>query len=383
MSKEPNPLFEPQREKVGAETSADYAYQYHWALYRIIQEHKQSREYAVFVELHEDVVISDSLNGGVAKFEFNQVKTIDRIYNAENLVKQKEEKVKKTKVKKAKPEVEVDKTDPDPEEKEPKNSVLGKLLKSTQGKKYTSRISCVNLVSLTGFKFKFKIEGLELEKISLADIEATDIKILEEALKKEIGLTELPSNLFFVVPQLSEKSFRNDIIAEISKLITALFPGSQYNSVDIYRALIDDLNNKGMVTCDFDKWDDVLERKALTSTAVTSVINEHTSLKNEAAIETRFVQISTELGLNTISSGSLRKSFDRYRLAMIGNRSVSQLDLSKELNSAIQRELPNCSNSIATLIELVKAGLPKKVTDHLSDDLELRGAIICEYIMNS
>lgn len=81
-----NPLAVPQREKVGARTFDKYEYQYHWALYRIIDEQKTNNEYALFIELHEDVVIADALDVGVANFEFNQIKNISKPkYSIKNL----------------------------------------------------------------------------------------------------------------------------------------------------------------------------------------------------------------------------------------------------------------------------------------------------------
>ncbi len=69
-----NPLALKQREKKGAETFAKYDYQYHWALCRLLDQHQNKSEYAIFVEYHEDVVLADSLDIAKAKFEFNQIK---------------------------------------------------------------------------------------------------------------------------------------------------------------------------------------------------------------------------------------------------------------------------------------------------------------------
>ncbi|MBK8816696.1 MAG: DUF4297 domain-containing protein [Methylococcaceae bacterium] len=69
-----NPLAVPQREKSGAITFGKYCYQYHWALCRVIDSQMDNTEYALFMELHEDVVIANSLDVNIARFEFNQVK---------------------------------------------------------------------------------------------------------------------------------------------------------------------------------------------------------------------------------------------------------------------------------------------------------------------
>ena len=57
-----NPLADQQREKKGAETFGKYDYQYHWAFKKLLDEHKQKKEYAIFIELHED---SNVTAGGV------------------------------------------------------------------------------------------------------------------------------------------------------------------------------------------------------------------------------------------------------------------------------------------------------------------------------
>ena len=83
-----NPLYTAQREKSGAQTYGKYMYQYHWALYRIFKEHELEKEYAVFIELHEDVVLANSLNVLQTTFEFNQIKTTNGKYTDKKLIKQ-------------------------------------------------------------------------------------------------------------------------------------------------------------------------------------------------------------------------------------------------------------------------------------------------------
>jgi len=58
-----------------------YSYQYHWALFRNLNDHTKANKYAVFV-------VSDSLDASKAKFEFNQVKTIKGHFTAHKLVHQ-------------------------------------------------------------------------------------------------------------------------------------------------------------------------------------------------------------------------------------------------------------------------------------------------------
>lgn len=352
MKENLNPLSEPQREKAGSETYEDYAYQYHWALYRVLSEHEKNNEYAVFVELHEDVVISDSLDNTKAKFEFNQVKTTNKRLSSLDLLRQKNGK-----------------------------SILGKLIESGLNKGFSNKITSLNLVSVKAFNLELKVEGLRLEKIMMSDLSSNQHKLLEEAIKKELNSTPLPSNLQFIIPELSEKKFQNDIISIISKLITSLFPGSYYSSVDIYRILIDEINNKGMVTYDYKKWDELLTKKALTSITVSKVINAYTSIKDEEKINAEFNHLCTEIGLNSIQSKKLKRTFGRYRNSRISNSSTINIDTTKKIVQLIDYNITNGVEDLNILIQNIITSIDLKMRKQFHTDDDLKGAIICEYIM--
>jgi Cap4 dsDNA endonuclease len=349
-----NPLLHPQREKVGSETKAKYAYQYHWALHRALQEHGKSNEYAVFVELHEDVVLSNSLDAVKAKFEFNQVKTTATKFTKAKLIKLKNG-----------------------------SSPLGKLIQSVNEKPYADKISELNFVAISGFGIALKKPGLSLRKITVTDIDDTDLSHLELAIKNELKTKSLPAHLQFVLPELSDKSFSSEIIAQISTLISSLFPGSHYNPLDIYRVLIDDINRKGEVTYDFAKWNDLLENKALTCTKVTNVINQYTNIKDQAKIEAQFSSIMTELGKNTLQSRSYKKSFDRYQQSRIGTRTLAQLNTSKAIVKQIHAIIKNVNDNMAQLIAEVYESMDEKVKRNFSNEEDAHAAIICEYIMEN
>ena len=118
-----NPLAAAQRENSGAITFSKYEYQYHWALFRVLDNQMNNSEYALFMELHEDVVIADSLDVNIAKFEFNQVKNISTPkYNIDNLIKIKQGK---------------------------KNSVIGKLVQSASDKSFSDCQSALKSIHLT------------------------------------------------------------------------------------------------------------------------------------------------------------------------------------------------------------------------------------------
>lgn len=353
MQMNKNPLYFAQREKAGPETYKKYGYQYHWALYRVLSNHESLREYAVFVELHEDVVVADSLSADSAKFEFNQVKTNKGKFTAHKLVISKKKG----------------------------SSVLGKLISSGQDKPFSNRIKELNLVALNDFSLELNKEKVQLNKITLTDLSKKQLKQLEVEIKKELNISSLPANLNFIVPALSENNYQNDVISTIANLIKSLSPSSFYDPVEVYKLLIDEVNKKGVVTYDFSQWDDLLKNKALTSITVTKVINEFTSLKDEGKIEAEFYSICNELNLKIIESKSLKRAFDRYRLLRVGNRSGSQLKTTKAITRLIDSIISKEVKDFLMLLDEVCRNLPKGVSEQFDSEIDVKAAIICEYIM--
>lgn len=353
MASAKNPLLSPQREKSGSETKAKYAYQYHWALYRAIQEHSKKTEYAIFMELHEDVVVCDSLEVTKAKFEFNQVKTTKANHTINALIKLKKGK-----------------------------SVLGKLISSVNGKPFASSVIEMNLVATSGFGLTLKDPKLSLDKITIGDIDDADLAKLSAAIKKELSVDPLPTNLQFIIPDLSNLRFKNDLIGEIATLVTDLFPGSNCNAIDIYSLLIGELERKGEVSYDFTMWDDLLRKKALTSVTVTKVINQFTDVKNQAKIQGDFTTIANELKLNFLQTLPLKRGFDRYQQSVLGNKSVQQLDISEDIQNKISSNVSLTGDNVEVLLDSVYESLEGKTKSSFPTKTDARAAIMFELILN-
>jgi hypothetical protein len=348
-----NPLFDSQREKAGAKTFDKYSFQYHWALYRIISEHENSNEYAVIIELHEDVVISDSLDVSKANFEFNQVKTTSSSFNTHQLVIKKKNG----------------------------SSILGKLVQSVNGKPFSKQVNSLNLIATSKFTLELKKEDIELRTITKDDLSDKQLKELENELLKEIGISELPANIKFIISDIPDTNYQTFLIGAIAELINKIFPGSYSNAKDIYTLLIDELYRKGKVTYDFTKWDELLKDKALTSIQVTRVINEFTNLKDEAKIEAEFNSICSELSLKSIEAKRLKRSFSRYRRQRISNTSTLQMDTTKFFVKEIESNISKGVTELKELIENIQKVIPEKIGKQFSSKDEFTTALICEYIM--
>ncbi len=343
-----NPLFGEQREKAGSKTFEKYLYQYHWALYRIFKEHEEGRDYAIFIELHEDVVLANSLDVKTATFEFNQVKTNKTKFTEASLSKLKNG-----------------------------SSVFGKLIDSSATKEYADKITDINLVATSGFNKDFLQAGITLKDICIDDIPNITLTKLSDSITKELDIKYFPINIHLITPELPDTNSQQSLIGYISEVVSKLFPDSLTHAVNIYRPLIDELKRKGIVTDDFKNWDKLLENKALTSITVGKVINEFTQRKNDDKIFRKLNTILDELGYKTMQKTKYEKSFGKYYLNRIGNKTIGQLDIRK----AIEDNLNNCDDEIKKLIDLVVDHLSETIQNQFPDSMGVETAVICEYIL--
>ena len=350
-----NPLAVAQREKSGAVTFEKYEYQYHWALCRVIYEHRKSNDYALFMEYHEDVVLADSLDKQKAQFEFNQIKNIvSPKYNITNLTKRNKNK----------------------------NSVLGKLILSINNKPFRDKITTINLVASCGFHIDQIDNDLKLEIIRVGDLSPKSIKDIKNALKNELGNDLIPPNLKFVVPKFYIKGQQEYAIAKIAELVNGLFPNSHCNPGHIYRILIDELHRKGIVSYDFTKWDDLLIQKALTSEKVQNTIQTHTSLRQNDQLLEDLNQISNELGISYLEKKSLKKIIERIHIERVGFPSALSIAIKKAITRELEAIGISFKSDIKNLIEEVGNKLSRSIKEKIGSNLEVKAAIIYEIIVS-
>lgn len=352
-----NPLYVAQREKAGPETFKKYLYQYNWALYRVFEEHEKDNEYIIFIELHEDVILSNSLNKDNALFEFNQIKTTSGKYTDIKLLKKKKMK------------------------KGEGNSVLGKLIDSCSTKPYANKIESINLVSVNGFSLNLKKEGILLESTNISDIDEKIIDKLVFSINEELDISYFPINLNFIIPKLPEINFQENVIGKISLVINKLFPSSTTNSDDIYKLLINELQSKGTITFDYKNWDELLDKKGLSSNNVKEIINKFTQHKKKEEIYKKLHDVLSELDLKILEKKAWEKAFNRYYLEKLGNKTTKQFDIKKSIISVIQDNLDSSGDSIKILLDKCKENLDDNIKVYFNDEKELKSAIICELIL--
>jgi len=351
---EKNILGHAQRETSGAATFGKYDFQYHWALCKIIEKHRNNSDYALLIEYHEDVVIADSLYGSSAKFEFFQVKNTGNPYTSDALTKR------------------------ESGASGPKSSILGKLLGSCIGTKYETRITEIGLVSSSGFSLDQKDKKLKLDLISSGDLSEGCLSGFQVKLKSELGIELFPENLKFIVPKIKLENQREFVIARFAELVAEIFPNSHCSAVNIYRAIIDEIHRKGQSTYDFTVWERMVEEKSLTSHKVKDVIAVNTISPKFEEFQKDFDYLAkNDMRWNTLTYRRLSKKIKQIFLRRVGHISAFDMNIirisEQALSCTSEEKHPDTSDYIEAAITKAKElKIETQVPDH--ED------ILCEII---
>lgn len=288
-----NPLSDAQREKSGSSTYEKYEYQYHWALCRILKAQEKGGEYALFMEFHEDVTLSDSLDAASATFELNQVKNIGGSALTAAAM---------TKI-----------------AKDEKSSILGKMLSHYNQLVYKEKIQSLNLVATCGFDIPLNQEDLSLQIIRQENLDSGTLASVTAKVKSELGLEKIPVCLQFVVPDLASQNFQDATIGRLAKFLEVQFPGRKSNPVIIYRTLMDDLRIKGENRFDYLRWSEVIEGKAVTSKSVSAIVQAYTSSGLGESVKMTVLEILKELDVGFPLRLQVSRRCDDLYIEFLGN----------------------------------------------------------------
>lgn len=356
-----NPLLAPQRETSGASTFEKYDYQYHWALFRALDEYSNDSQFVIFVELHEDVVVSSSLSAEEATFEFNQVKDVDgSAYTTKKIVYR-----------------------PKGKGGAPKNSIIGKMLQGIDGKSFKDKVSQLNLVATCGFSLKLKEENLKLNLLRVGDLHEDCVAEIESALDKEFGKkTNLPVMLNFVKPELPSSGFNHYVISKIAAVVDEKHSGALCSPQTIYRVLIDDLRRKGMVVYDYREWDALIKNKGLTNLDVGRAAMANIQKGLPDALDRLFSDICLDLGAHAGQRNALRRALGSYENNKKYQKTIAQIKISdclQGLVSTFSSVFDELGGKVA--VETIESMVPSDIKSGFLDDVGLRGAIIYELIL--
>ncbi|MCF1365224.1 DUF4297 domain-containing protein [Burkholderia cenocepacia] len=346
-----NPLYVSQREKAGAATFDRFNFQYDWALYEFLEQHKLNQVSIVFVEFHEDVVFSSSLDAADARFVFCQVKAgASANFNKKSLVK----RIKQ------------------------KPSVLGKMFTSVGDKKIAARVDKVRLVATGGFKLELAEKGFQLEEIPWDALHQETANEISAALAAELGTDCALEKLHFHKPQLPELQHRRAVIGLIADLISERVPNGGGDCQAIYHVLQDELRRKGVHTWDYSDWESLVRNKGLTGQRVDALFEQFASSATVDDLLSDFEYATAQLQYEPRERRKLRQSARTYVLNTLDGGSLAHLQVRAAVSKHLQADFP--LRLTTDLLTSLVAASPDVVREHLVDETSLAAAYIIEYL---
>lgn len=243
-----NPLNIPQRETAGSSSYENFDYQYHYALYWLLEKSQNNKDIAVFMEYHNDVVLAKNLDPTNTQFYFAQVKANDTHLTLHSI------------------------TNDSP-------SILNNLCPTLDYQPLLKQIHSIELVSANGFNFLS-------EPKHFSQLNKKSKKKIIENLNIQLPKIGFLRRLFFKPANLSKSNIDSTLIGEIDKLASRAYPDSHRDSNRIYQTLIDDLRKKGKRRNTYITWEDALDNKSLTFNNVETAIKHFTKIADEYRDET-------------------------------------------------------------------------------------------------
>ncbi|MFM0040303.1 dsDNA nuclease domain-containing protein [Paraburkholderia strydomiana] len=359
MSKVANPLLACQREKTGPVTFDKFDYQYHWALFEMLQRYERDEVTIAFVELHEDVLLADSEDGERARFLYCQVKTTQPNWTSKKLLQ------RKAAAKKGEPK---------------QNSVLAKMLLGVQPEKLCQSLSGLQLVVTSGFSLKLNDDSVEINPIPFDELHEDERKLLKASIETELGHSVHLRRVAFRKSDLVEKSYDDVIMGVIAKLVERKWPGSRTNVSGVYTALIDELRRKGKVTYDYEYWDDLVRYKGVPSARIGELLGKLSEMTDvEDLVELAQEQMKF-WGNSPKRQRDLRNPLRAYALKSLTDRSLTHMQTRTGVLEHISQALGKLDELSQDEFEALVASCPTAVKEKALSADELFCTYLIEYL---
>lgn len=299
-----------QRETSGSDTFKNYDYQYHWAIYTLLENSVGNEDIAVLVEFHEDVILVEDISSD-NKLHFFQIKANDKYLTLNDITKQ----------------------------ESGKKSILNKLALGNEFSELLPNIKSIKLVSANGFNF---CSG----EVNFHQLQDKDKKKIEEKLLLEIDKDSFLNLLYFSESRLPKTSFVQTVKGMLSDVIQKLYPDRKTNVNAIYLVLKDDLHDKGQTK--LFSVENILQEKGMSFATVKAVIERYTDIEDDN------LKSAQELLTDSLYSGieklKIKKELSKYSIHHVDTASIQaqiRLDI---LNTDILNELASADGNLFTTI---------------------------------
>lgn len=242
----------PPRERSGTRASNRFSFQHSWGLGLVLQLHKQSDDYCVLFDIHEDVVaLNDSLAPTAA--DIYQVKSDAATWTSHSLTFRQKDKVTKVE----------------------KPSILGKLYSTYL--KFPGFVRSICFVASAPYSIEMAGEPVctERESFSTGDLAATVKADISAKLANEHGVSDPPdgfSDTHFIKTSLSVQDHERHTEGIISDFLKDQGDGT-IPPAPFHKAIRSELRRKNDKECSPSTFSELAQLKGLSRTEMQRMLD--------------------------------------------------------------------------------------------------------------
>lgn len=336
------------REKSGATSSNRFDYQKDWTIGKLIELHTTKSDYLILCDYHEDVVILDS-EENPSTGTFVQVKTnkTDN-WTSTRLIKRKNGK-----------------------DGELLNSILGKLTSTVQ--QFSDHNPDMTVVSNARFNFNLSTgtNSLALDMVKLSDLDAGELKKIDDAIKAECGIDKYHLNYecCFEVSDLSLQDHSSHTKGKIIKFLEDIGHDKTANATALYRVLFDSVKNKTNIEASIDDYQELLAKKGIGKSYIDKMIQTIASSKDVNEMWTLLQNALSHEGVAPVKLMKIKHDWEKFDIDRLDPLNEVIQDLRKQARAAVssitdENEDITITNMASEVAKNIAPKFPKQFSDN-------------------
>ncbi|MBN1409127.1 MAG: DUF4297 domain-containing protein [Calditrichaceae bacterium] len=351
-------VLKPVAESAGSFSAKAFDYQKNWALAKLLQYHKDGKDYVFAFEFHDDIIVFDSeINPSAV--EFFQVKTSrGKNWTIHRLTQQQKAKDGSLKF-----------------------SILGKLFQH----KIDFRNNKTYLNFVTDAFFSFKLDGNLFWFNELEDANKKDIR---DKMNSEISnlLNKDFDDLCFQHSEISLDGHETYILGKLQEFFTYYFGDNHNVPVNAwYKTITDEIRQKNNNSpTDIKNIDDLLRNKCISKSNIEKFLNDIKATRNIKPVWNAVESTLINLNYPTRKLISLRNEWNKYSIDCLDNTNNYLIKLADQIAKEISK-LNLDDINIVELIDYVYTNIENIIIDeysHLKTDY-VKAIILWKYCESS
>lgn len=328
------------RENSGSNTSNAYDFQKDWSLFLLLECHERMRDYLLFLDYHDDIVLFDA-EENPKNVEFFQVKTNRKPpWKLTRFIAK--------------------------DHKKSGSTIIGKMYDNKI--KFECHTKSINFVSNASFDFELsddRVKSIDKNTICVAELTKENINKLSTAIKEDHGLSEEPEfeNItFFRVTDLPVDGHGTHAIGRLTEFLEKILPDKKCKPVPLYRALFSEISKKTDYGKIISVYDESINRKTIGKKYFDDILNSIAVKRDFTALWTSVEQRLNSEGWPIVAIRKMRNTFERVEIDLLDHTNDSVQNAYRHVKEAVGQLI--ISHNDIDLTELIQRVATSVATLH-------------------